>query len=125
MSYAATASMVPEAEFRFDPVTLSGGRVVEWHLRVDDNNDVLGLDLRYNTGVDLPGILSLNRLAEGGLHVPRTVFSPSVTEIQGARDAVEVLADAGLRSMVLEKAGAKTLAGLDAFVAAIKAKYLN
>jgi hypothetical protein len=119
----AAAVMAPNP---FDPITLSGERKAEWHLRVDEaKTQVAGIDIRYSVGIDLPGILCIDQLEDGELRMPQNIFNPSVTVTQGAKDAVEILGSAGLRAQVANELGDVFLRQIDIFASKIRARYLN
>jgi hypothetical protein len=109
----------------FDPIILKDGRTVEWHLRVTEGNEMVGLDIRYIPGVGLPGIFSIDRGAPDAMRIPQPSVMPGITERDGAKDAVEILSDPEVREECVSQLGADFAGEMDAFAGEIRKRYLG
>jgi hypothetical protein len=109
----------------FDPIILKDGRTVEWHLRVTESNELIGLDVRYIPGVGLPGIFSIDRGAADAMRIPQPSTMPGITERDGAKDAVEILGDAEVREECVHLLGPGFADEMDAFANEIRKRYLG
>jgi hypothetical protein len=114
-----------KSEDPFDPILLKDGRTVEWHLRVTEGNQMVGLDIRYIPGVGLPGIFSIDRGAADSMRIPEPSVMPGISEKDGAKDAVDILGDPEVREDCARQLGQGFLKEMDAFAGEIRKRYLG